>query len=127
MRRMRSANSRAMPGRLAGPPQQHRVVVDAEQELVVGGPHAQVLRPRLDPRGQVVVAVAPDCAGDAAHGLVGRLASRERAAMAGSRRPIVPSAESIHSSCVSAYACTSRRVSARSEDVKTIVSMSGWG
>src|SRR3954449_8414910 len=73
MRRMRSANSSAMPGRLAGPPQEHRVVVDAEQELAEPGMHAQVVHPRLELRGELAV-VAAHGGGDALDGDVGRLA-----------------------------------------------------
>src|ERR687886_269793 len=74
MRRMRSANSRAMRDRLAGPAQQDRVVVDAEQELAARGAHAQIVRPGLEPRRELVVLVAPDRGLDALDGEVGRLA-----------------------------------------------------
>ena len=101
--------------------------------------HAQVVDPRLDPRRELVVAVAPDRTGDplhawsagssaaksvssSTHASVSTSSNGERRAIAGSLRPIVPSAESIQSSWVSAKACTSRRVSPRSEELKTIVS-----
>src|ERR1044072_4521352 len=75
MRRMRSENSIDISRcSLAGLAQQDGVVVDAEEELAAGGAHAQIIDPGLQLRGEIVVLVAANGAGDAADSHVGVLA-----------------------------------------------------
>ena len=135
----------AMEGRLSRAPQQHRVVVDAEQELAVGGAARAGRRPT--PRAATPArggGRARTARGDALRrASVGRLARgrsrvsqldpRERvdelerrapgdgaAACGRSCRRPSPSSRS----CVSANACTSLRVQPTSDVLKTIVSKS---